>query len=174
MLKDGSDPRYHLGWGIAPALPPPEQARARARPDDGGLIRPALSSSPAGPSSGPRHHGSGRVASDKRRSSFGGNSGGAFGACPPSSLHSPRLAGGPARRVLLHRRRRSLFDCAITLAYRRANVNPSTDLHQCRRSSPRPSAHTAALAQPSARPRDCATAMELITIALYRPLLPRL
>jgi hypothetical protein len=45
------------------------------------------------------------------RSGFGGDSGGAFGVGRPSSLHCPRLAERSARRLLLHRRRRSVSTC---------------------------------------------------------------
>jgi len=99
-LKDGNDPRYHLGWGAKPPLCRRRpHSRERARPDDGGLNRPALPTSTL------------QRSNVLTLAGFGGDSGGAFGACRPSSLHSPRLAGCLARRVLLHRRRRWIFSC---------------------------------------------------------------
>ena len=77
-------PRYHLGWSETPPLCHHRRRKAseRARPDHGGLSRPALSTN------------------IQTFSGFGGNSGVASARACWSSSHFPRLAGCLARRVL--------------------------------------------------------------------------
>src|SRR5947207_3026833 len=75
-----SDPRYHLGWGVTPPL-------CRHRPYD--CLGEGASRS------------RGTQPANLIPMGFGGDSGGAFGAGSLSSLHSPRLAGCSAWRVLL-------------------------------------------------------------------------
>ena len=113
LLKDGNDPRYHLGWGARPPL-------CRRRPHDRGRGRVPMTGDSTGQPycRGLEVRGWRLVFALPTPNPYpqplvlGGDSGGAFGAGPPSSLHYPRLAGCPARRLLLHRRRRSISICA--------------------------------------------------------------
>src|SRR6266545_3488156 len=100
-------PRYHLGWGMRPRSAAASRSRAeRARPDHGGLNRPAFGEArdlrlvelflykPLA-SSLKSHFSAATWATARATTTRMGSA----RACWSSS-HSPRLAGRPARRVL--------------------------------------------------------------------------